>query len=1000
MLGFLIYSAISVALDDTIVTLANKPITVTKSPKLFEGRYAEGWYFAKFKDPITTLVHIKGLGIPVSPANVITSRWLKLYLTGEQCASLISEFSASLAPVSKSMKMNLEPTHNSKLLASEKNTFTLECSLGFTADCLPKSVRLESRVDSESFSRLEISIPGAETNSLLDAIAQLPGVASISVKVPGKTMNRWAGPVVQSWERGNSFYPDENGQIVAEKYAAEMGLDGTNVTVTILDTGVDVNHTFFYDPEHAFVVNKTLKHRKIKRYWAFKDDTDTKGGHGTHCAGTIAGNAYCDGCSESYYNGVAPNATLAVIDGGASDRPGLFSPDITQYVKFMDEAGSKISSNSWGMSVPGEYMIQSKTYDSVLKEHPDKLFIFSAGNEGMRESIGSPGTANNVLTVGAADVVPGHGYEPKFTGTLYNSYRGYQIPVRQLISHGMPAAGEITNMFLCSDEQSSTCLDMIAYSDTWMDNLMSLSGTNPVVIYSCPSSMSTNIDADIQRYVFTTTYSSGYFDTYYYYYYYPFSFTPDESSVLDVGRYFAEFSSRGPTATGIIKPDVMAPGTMIKSASALPKGEGAENHGGLTSMNGTSMATPMVAGAAALIQQYFEAGYYAGKKVTPSGVLIRAMLVASADSFKLAEGIPETKPNAFIGHGMVNLENVLPPTTDADVTLRIAQNVMIYNENHFTAKIKCTGRSRPLRISMSHLDVGGAFDSPMPMFIDVDLVVVSPTDKIFYGNSNSNRVHEHFSTSERIIIDTDDLEIGEYVIHIVSRDMLNIGTPVSVVCVGQIDGNGDLEFTTATSNVPCNGHGSATSNRLCKCDNQRVGLLCQIPVITTSTGEEHLLYPNEPIYFSFDVREWTNTKSYFIVKNTRTDHGSFILYLKGDALDSDVPFAFETVTRYDRSVTTSITGLQTISGMIVNTMPYSTDSVSFGFALGEQLDPATVKSDAINSSDNSTALVLGWAVAGVLAIIVCVLAAPRCKRLTERREIQDGATSPTDYLNP
>ena len=93
----------------------------------------------------------------------------------------------------------------------------------------------------------------------------------------------------------------------------------------------------------------------------------------------------------------------------------------------------------------------------------------------------------------------------------------------------------------------------------------------------------------------------------------------------------------------------MAVGHAVLSAGALPDEEGEcdpsngkvpgpnGHKAGLLSLQGTSMATPLTAGHASLIRQYFEEGYYptgvkgqGGELTSPSAALIKAILMNGA----------------------------------------------------------------------------------------------------------------------------------------------------------------------------------------------------------------------------------------------------------------------------------------------------------------------------------------------------------------------------------
>lgn len=74
----------------------------------------------------------------------------------------------------------------------------------------------------------------------------------------------------------------------------------------------------------------------------------------------------------------------------------------------------------------------------------------------------------------------------------------------------------------------------------------------------------------------------------------------------------ASFSSNGPTADGRIKPTITAPGVNIISADS--DGIKNSNNSGTLAYSGTSMATPTVAGAAALVRQYYTEGSTQGER--------------------------------------------------------------------------------------------------------------------------------------------------------------------------------------------------------------------------------------------------------------------------------------------------------------------------------------------------------------------------------------------------
>ncbi len=146
----------------------------------------------------------------------------------------------------------------------------------------------------------------------------------------------------------------------------------------------------------------------------------------------------------------------------------------------------------------------------------------------------------------------------------------------------------------------------------------------------------------------------------------------------DGAEELAGFSSHGPTSDGRIKPDLVAPGDAIVSATEDPGVVGPSqtdppnNNCATSAASGTSFAAPTVAGAALLARQYFTDGFYpSGARAPadafePSSALVKAALINSARNlagqFSASDGTggaSGARPNFGQGWGRVTLDDAL-----------------------------------------------------------------------------------------------------------------------------------------------------------------------------------------------------------------------------------------------------------------------------------------------------------------------------------------------------
>ena len=143
----------------------------------------------------------------------------------------------------------------------------------------------------------------------------------------------------------------------------------------------------------------------------------------------------------------------------------------------------------------------------------------------------------------------------------------------------------------------------------------------------------------------------------------------------------ASFTSGGPTLDGRMKPEVVSPGDNIISAKPLTDADVASGETcGTEKMSGTSMATPVAAGAMALLRQYFTDGFYPSGTANchdgfePSAALMRAVVIngaqtmtgfeqryAAMNGVKVAYAQPiEPAPSPRQGWGRVDLAKSVP----------------------------------------------------------------------------------------------------------------------------------------------------------------------------------------------------------------------------------------------------------------------------------------------------------------------------------------------------
>lgn len=541
------------------------------------------------------------------------------------------------------------------------------------------------------------------------------------------------------------------GSIMGAAIANGRGFDGSTQIVGVADTGLGggTAATAHADiPASRIVaINNWPGANSAFCYVVTNDGAiDVDSGHGTHVAASVLS----DGGASGEGQGTAPAARLvfqAVENYAdmrqlcASNPDGYYligiPADNRQLFQQAYDAGARLHSNSWGSTVNGDYTSDSVNVDDFMWTHKDMLISFSAGNDGIdansdgavdNDSLGSPATAKNTLTVGASEndrqgnwqCDNALTYINPSTGTSCNSQGG----VNDIFTYGSAWPTDFPANPIASDVSAGNAQQMAAFS-----------------------SRGPTDDGRIKPDVVApgTWILSGY------------------SNLYQEG-----YDPSANPQNGLFQYD----------------GWGFPINAAYKYMGGTSMSNPLTAGGAAVVRDY----YKEAKLIDASAALVKATLINSAVDLldENNDGVNDNDfpiPNNHEGWGLVNLD----AATDGSLQFVEAAGLSTGGADNYSAVVS-TGGS-PLKITVVWTDYPSTAAATVNLVNNLDLTVTAPGGAVVYrgnvfsgGWSATGGAADNRNNVENVYIQ--GATAGTYTIQISGFNVPNGPQPYALVVEG------------------------------------------------------------------------------------------------------------------------------------------------------------------------------------------------------------------------